>query len=487
MTWSNADVGSPSLRPGLYLNFQAEAEALIKGGLTGVVAVVGQAAWGPANTVQSIIRERELELYYTKDETSPFDLPFMIYQAMRGGASKVLAYRIVGANPAKSHLDLNDTTGAPVNVIDLDGKYEGVRGDSFEITIAANPNNSVRKDVSVIENGVLLKKWTTRIDNGGAGMVQDLVDQINDDLTNYWITATYLADGNLTLANITDTPLANGDDGDALVDADYDGMLDVLELEDFYAFAVDTQAANQLDAIETWVVETMREAGKKVVFVTGSDTDDVLADAQVDAQGYNHEGIIYVFPGFKYKNFSGVQQTARGSKAAARVAGMLSGLALTQSITFKQITNIVDLEVRLGNQDVKDALASGIMPLVWDGTRIKVERGLNTLTTPGAGQSDQFKKVHIIRVIDSINNTLRKTASDQIIGQYLNNSIGQDAVLSLFGDFLFNLGSQGIIDSSFELSLDEQNPSEEDRIFINMKIRPIDSIEYIFFTVDISR
>jgi len=47
-----------------------------------------------------------MELNFTKDETSPFDLPFMVHQALLGGAKEVLAFRIVGSGGVVSTLNL---------------------------------------------------------------------------------------------------------------------------------------------------------------------------------------------------------------------------------------------------------------------------------------------------------------------------------------------------------------------------------------------
>jgi len=425
-----------------------------------------------------------MELNFTKDETSPFDLPFMVHQALLGGAKEVLAFRIVGSGGVVSTLNLID--GGVIVSIRLDGKYTGVRGNSFLVTIANNPNNALRKDVSIVESGVTLIKWTTRVDNAATGMMQDLVNQINDDVNNFYVKATFLLVGDETLANIAAVTMASGVNGGALVVGDYDTALAIIELEDFSTLAINTVISAELTAIETWVKTTMRDKGKKIIWVTGSTASDALAAAQADAQGFNHEGIVYVFPGFKYNDFLGVEQTAQGAKASARIAGMLAGKDLNESITFSTLPRINDVEIRLSNQDVSDALAAGIMPLVWDGSKLKVERGLNTLSTPGTNQSEQFKKVHIVRILDSINNVLRKAATDKIIGKFLNNNDGQKAVLALFGNFLDGLGSRGIIDPTFTLELDTQNPSIADRIFVTLKVRPIDAIEYVFMTVEIS-
>jgi len=484
--WVDSQVGAANERPGLYANFQAEATALISGGLSGVVAVAGQSAWGPDEVVQEILNETELDNYYTKDETSPFDLPFMISQILKGGAKSCLAYRLEGTTAAKSTLSIVDTTGAPVNTIDIKGKYNGARGNAFTITIAANAIDGTKKDVTLKEGATTLVVWTTTISNGGAGMMQTLVDQINDDDTNYWVTATFIAAGNETLANISATNLATGANGNAPAAADWDAAMDAFEIEDFAIFVGDTQDGTILGNIETWVKTDLRATGKKVLWITGSESADTVTAAIADAAGLDHEGIVYVYPGFKYLDFLGVQQTARGSKAAARVAGIIAGLSLAATPTFQQISDIVDIETRLTNAQVKTALAGGVLPLVWDGGKFKIERGINTLTTLATTQNSDFKKIKIIRIIDSIENALSVSVADNIVGKFLNNSNGQNAVLALIIDYLASLSRQGIIENNFTAVLDPQNPSTSDRMFVLISMKPIDSIEYVYTTIEIS-
>ncbi len=480
--WTPNDVGAAGSRPGLYANFEKEATALISGGVSGVVAIAGTALWGPDEVVQKIENETELLNFYTKDETA-VDLPFMISQALKGGAKSVLAYRLEGTGGVKGTLSLDDSVAA--NVLDVTGKDEGARANTFTITIAANAIDASRKDVTLKEGATTLITWVTTIDDGDTGMVQALVDQINDDATNFYIDAIFVAVGNEILADISATNLATGADPAAPIIGDYNLMLTAFEVETFSILCTDTQDASILVAILAWVKTTMRAAGKKVVYYGGSETADAAAAAVADAALADHEGWVHVFPGFKYLDFLGVAQTARGSKAAARIAGIVAGQSLTQSVTFAELIDITDVETRLTDAQVQVALAGGVLPLVWDGSKFKVERGLNTLTTLAATQSNDFKKIKIIRILDNIENTLSKTASDLLIGKFLNNADGQNAVLSLFRDFLNTLANQGVIDPSFTAVLDPQNPATADRMFVLIIVKPVDSIEYIYTTVTV--
>jgi len=480
--WTQAQTSDTGQRPGLYMNFQSEATALITGGLTGIVAIGGIALWGPDEVVQEIVNETEIENYYTKVETA-VDLPFAISQALKGGAASVLAFRMEGVGAAKGTSILLDTIGG--SLITLSGKYNGARANSFTVTVTTNAQNAVRKDITLEEGSTVLKVWTTTIDNGVSGMTDALVAQINADTTNYYVTAARVTVGNETLVNVADQVFASGNDGAAILAADYTVMMDALEVEQFSVFCTDVQDAGILTSIKTWVTDDMRGTGKKIMWVTGAALADVVASAQADAEGYNHEGIIYVYPGFKYDDFADAAQTAKGSAAAARIAGIIASRDLDKSVTFFELTDVNDVEIRLGNADIKELLASGVLVLVYDGNKFKIERGINTLTTLSSTQNSQFKKIQVMRILDGIENSMTISAADNIVGKFLNNDAGQRAMLTLMRDFLNGLAQRGIIDDDFTVEIDDQYESTGDQLYVVIGVRPIDSIEYIFVTVTV--
>jgi hypothetical protein len=409
---------------------------------------------------------------------------------LKGGAKEIKVYRLVGPAGAKSTRVLVDTTGAPVNVLTVDGKYKGARANSFTITVAANAINASRKDITLIESGTTLKIWTTRLDNAATGLMADIVDQINNDSSNSWITLTLIATGNETLANLVATAMASGvDDEGNIVGADYDEAMDAFENESANILYFDTIDDTIRTAIATWIgVE--RTAGRRKMWVTGSDTADAVSAAKTDAELRDSEGIIHVHPGFKRLNVAAVETAYGGYQAAARVAGMLAGLALNESLTFQKVDDIIDLETRLSNADIQSLFSSGVMPLVYDGSSFRVEKGINTLTslasTATLKQDVSNKKVRVIRILDNVNNSLATAVGDNVIGKIANNTEGQDSVLSIMRTFLSGLVQDGLINSGFTLETDEDNDPADDMYFVKVGIQPIDAIEYMYLTVEVS-
>ena len=444
-----------------------------------------RAHWGPQETVQSVKTIADIDNFYGVNEGATFNAQFTLRNLLLGGVSEIRAYRLVGPAGAVATDALNDDVAAPV--ITINGKYFGARGNAFTVQVAANAQDAARKDVTLREGSTILRTYTTRIDNTVSGMVQDLVNQINDDTANFWITAVFITAGSEELANVGATNLASGvDDEGNIVGADYTEAMDALELEN-----IDTVYFETIDAtiagttIPAWLLG-VRDAGKKIIWVTGSDAADSVANAKADAEGFNFEGTVYVHPGFTDDNLAGVSTSYAGFQAAARIAGMVSSTPLTESLTFKTIGDINDLVVRLGNADVKNLLLSGILVMQFDGIRFKIERGINTLSTPGATQSDIFSKIRPIKILDSVFNSISAAVDESVIGVINNDAQGQTVVLSLMREFLKTLEDDNIINPGYTVETDPDNPPTIDRYFVKIGIQPIDSIEFIYTTIEVT-
>ncbi len=485
MTFTISEVANRDQRPGFYANFLGTASLSIRGGLQGILGTTVRAAWGPQEAVQVIKTIADIDNLYSVDESATFNAQFTLREMLKGGASEIRAYRLVGPAGSVATDALDDTGATPV--ITINGKYFGARGNTFTVEVITNAQDALRKDVILREGTTLLRTYTTRLDNAATGMIQDLVNQINDDTANFWITAVFITAGVETLANVAATNLASGtDDESNIVAADYTEAMDALELEN-----IDTVYFETIDAtivgtnIPVWLLG-VRNAGKKIIWVTGSDVADSVANAKTDAEAFNFEGTVYVHPGIKLDNLAGVETTYGGFQAAARVAGMVAGTPLTESLTFKSIPNINDLEVRLGNTDIKNLLLSGIVVLQWDGIRFKIERGINTLSTPGATQSDVFSKIRLIKILDSIFNSISAAVDASVIGIINNDDDGQTVVLTLIREFLQTLEDDNIINPGFTAETDPDNPPTIDRYFVKIGVQPIDSIEFIYSTIEVS-
>src|SRR5215470_6122683 len=203
---------APPTRPGLYINFISDAIAGITTGQRGRVAMIVRSDWGTANAAQVVDSYAELVNYIGTNETAPNNAYYAARQAFLGGARVVRIYRIMGTGNAIATGKLQDTNAAPVDLIRLDAKNAGVKGNTIAVTTRVNPGDSTKTDIMTYLGGTLLNTKTSIVNRGAAGHIQNLCDLINNDENNYILTATKLGDGNNIPASTTIT-LAGGNDG----------------------------------------------------------------------------------------------------------------------------------------------------------------------------------------------------------------------------------------------------------------------------------
>ena len=494
VTWRQSDVTDPGRRPGTFINFGARAQALIRGGLTGRVAATVKAGWGPIDRVVQITTAEEMARYYSTSEelfrstltdaiANRYNAPFIIENLLSGGVSRVLARRLVGPNPVLATLTLEDD--ASLAVITVNAKYPGRWGDTFKIQVVNTPATLTQQIILRNNDNNTIATWVSTVDRGaGSGIVDDLISIVNADTNNDYVELVKIADGSGTLATTIFTALTGGDgDEDNIVLSDYDEAQADFSLENFELVYLDTDDVAIRNDMLGWVIER-RNDGKAIQLITGSSLAEPVATAVTNASTIREPFGTYVYPGLKRNDRSGTERTYPGYLAAARVAGIIAGLPLTASPTFQSINLISDLETRLSNTEVMTLLAGGVLTLVWDGARYKIERGINTLTPPYSSlQNEFYSKIKVTRILDNINNVINTSISDTHVGKINNSPEGRRIILKSVRQFLGTQSDNDLILPNYSVEQDPNNDPTIDGFFILIGLQPIDSLEFIYFTV----
>lgn len=481
-TWSATEL--PVL-PGLYLNFQAAALAAIQTGARGTVILPIKAHWGPVGTFETITSESELLNKFAASSDSDGSTAYKtVRMALLGGAKKILAHRLAASAAAPSTITLKDTSGTPVDTLRLTAKYPGARGNDFKITVQTNLIDNTKQDLKLYEGTTLLKTFTFT-----AGQTAAALTAINDDAANVWLVAEQIA-ATGTLAAVTSSPMTGGNSGIAgITSVDYINALAAFETQTFNLMTLDgvTDPAIQT-SVASWAVR-MRNQGKVMITVMGGPAaDDTATDAVQKAiartAGFNHEGIVNVGTGVVLDdvNYS-------SAEVAPYVAGLIAGQKLSESTTYAT-TPFDDVTRRWTHSEQEDAVRNGVFILFHDGRIVKPLRGINSLITLRQGQSNFFKKIRAIRVMDAINSDLQTAAEDNYIGKINNTEEGRLALIAACKQYMEVLVQGGVIEATgwdvyLNTTYHGANATitpEPDQVFMMWTARMTDVIEQIFGT-----
>jgi len=166
----------------------------------------------------------------------------------------------------------------------------------------------------------------------------------------------------------------------------------------------------------------------------------------------NHEGIINVISG--YTDEDGTVLTAE--QACARIAGIIAGTPWTMSCTYAPIPEALGCP-SMSQSALDAAVDAGQFCLMWDGEKVKIARGVNSLTTISETKGASFKKIRLVEIMDMIGQDIRVTAQDNYIGKYTNSYDNKCLLTTAINGYFDTLVADGILASGqCEIDVDAQ-------------------------------
>ncbi len=463
MAGSVFQVGEQKVRPGVYVrvtNIGEPQEAIVP---QGVVAALFRASWGPLGEVTYLENANAVIDVFGSTGTADTAL-----EAFRGGCRRVVAYRL-GTGGTKALLNLQDSESA--NVVKIEAKYEGVRGNDFAVTVRDSLTDATKRELLLYE-GTTLRQTITFAK--GSGEPQALVDAVNASNSPY-ITATKVADGNGILATVTQQSLTGGQDPTVNGES-YSAGLSAIEAIDWNVLAVDSEDPVTHAVVQTYI-DRVRNEGKRVLAVVGEPTSVPLATRLANARDFNDPAIIYVANGFKGSD----GLTREGYKAAARVAGMVAAAQITESLTHYVVRGATELAGALTNAEIEQAINSGALVFTMSAQKqVHIEYGINTFVTITADMDAGWKKIRRVRTRDNLMDRIAATW-DPLVGKINNSPDGRATLIAAAQGIINKMIAEGALLSG-TIYEDPNNPPAGDSAWFVVQVDDLDSAEKVYIT-----
>lgn len=279
--------------------------------------------------------------------------------------------------------------------------------------------------------------------------------------------------------------------------ATYTDALDYLETIKFNILAIPGIAAEDTAAVATWA-QGMRDTKERKILV-------VLPDEAAD-----HEAVI----NFAIEDGTGTagnavvgEDTYTATQYATRIAGLIAGLPLTVAPTYRVLTEVDDVP-HLTKAQADTKIDAGKLILYHDGEKVKIARGVTSLTTTTETKGADWKKIKLVRILDMVYTDIKGTIEDEYIGSVQNsyeNKLLLCAAINAYFEVLEQedildpgnnvcqidiaaqktyLKSIGVdVDSMTEQQIKEANT--RDKVFLVSTVRPLDAIEDVTLAVNL--
>lgn len=236
-----------------------------------------------------------------------------------------------------------------------------------------------------------------------------------------------------------------------------------------YPYDGEEKDANKT-AITTWIKSMRDDEGVKC--------QAVLANHAADS-----EGIINVAQGIVLSD--GSELTA--AQVTVWVAGATAGASITTSNTGMMYTGAVDVKPRMTKSEMEAAVTAGRFIFKVDTAQnVSAVYDINSLTTVTAEKGRVFTKNRVIRTIDNIANDITKIFEANYVGKVNNNTEGRSLLKASLADYFAELQRMGAVQDFETDDITVVAGNDSDAVVIDAAIQPVDSVEKIYITVNLS-
>ena len=433
------------VRPGAYINFKAVPKSSMTVGDRGIVAIPLELSWGASGKLIEVLSSDMLDGTSQKlVGFTAFDSESKLLSGALGYCYKALVYR-TNAGGVKATVTIG-------NII-ATAKYFGTFGNNIIISISENTTTNL---------------WTVITYVNGSSVDKQVISTASELESNDYVDFTV---GEGTLEETAGTALVGGTNGTSDESTFYPAFLNLLAMARWQTMACLSSTSSVKSSIQTFIQNMREDEGRYVQGVVA------------DYDGADYEGIINSISGAVIDDVTFTKE-----EFVAIVAGMTAGANFNESNTAKKITGATSIVGELTDSEIKTALENGkfLLSTSSDGS-IKVEQDINSLHTYTSDKNYNFSKNRVVRTLDEIGTTTKITWENTYMGKVDNNSTGRGlfkADLVQYGNELQRLAGIQEFAGSDDIEISQGN--DLDSVLVNWLIKPVDSMEKLYMTVNVN-
>jgi hypothetical protein len=244
-------------------------------------------------------------------------------------------------------------------------------------------------------------------------------------------------------------------------------------------------ADGETAAFITWAKDAYDNKGKRALFVVAG------------ATAPDHKAIIH----FDVGDITVGAQTYTDLEYVPRIAGALAGLQLWESATYLVLPEVDDCP-HLTRALANAAIAAGKLILYHDGEKVKIARGVTSLTTLGSDGNTDFQKAKVVRILNQLEKDITTNIEDNYIGKVPNTYVHKALLITAIRDYLTSLEKLSVLAAGVNTididiprqrtflktkmteaqvdAMDDDAVREaytDDKLYLTGTVRPVDSVE----------
>ncbi len=435
----------PRDRPGVTMELKAKAKERVLP-KSGVVLVPYQSEWGEADTIVSMIG-------YEERYAETLSLVDTIELAAEGGPT-IKGYRITNGNAVAAKY-------TQAGSVEISAKYPGTYGNGLKIVILASTAEPGKKEFQIKDATGILEKFSF-------STTDELITKTNQSM---YVRAKKL--GDTAIVDASETALAGGLTGTAaLGTADATKLFNAISGADFDALYLPFDDPAIIASAKQFMADR-RKFNKKLstLVIGGKEVDDIDMSKHTERSvAQNARYVVNNAISGEHNN----GKTYNTLQWAAWVAGMIAATPADQSLT-AIVVPLKKAKKDWGYTEILNALSTGTLIATRDGDVYIIESAVNTLSTIGPDEREDYGKIRVSMTLDQIVNDITAVGK-KYKGKLDNNDIGGATYVGGVKAYMEIREEQGAIDVGWDF-IDKKNGVGDRRGF-KLIAKPLDAIEY---------
>lgn len=445
------------VRPGGYVELKALAKARVVPA-TGRVLVPYQAEWGdPNKAVDMAVREERF-----KESGLQVDV---LELAAENGAT-VVGYRVTNSSEKVASFSL-------ANSYTIEARYPGTRGNDFQFMIRTSLIDSTKKEILVQDTKGIYDTETYLVADKAAAV--EALQKSN--------MVRFKSIGSTAWADVAYTKLAGGVTGTAALTAsDWSRVFNRVDGLTFDVFYLPSTDPAVQAAAKQWLLDRRTKARKLAQMVVAG---DYAQDGDIESHNQRSRSMNARF--IINNSIAGTHSNGKVYNSvewAAWVAGLVAGTPANKSFTGMKIPMTL-AKVDWSHSEVLKGLAEGTLMATRDGYDYIIESAVNTLTTLGAGEREDFGKIRVSMTIDQIMNDIFGAAK-KLKAQLDNDKDGRGLFIAYVVEYLKIRAQQKAIASDFTFTESDTMTSDFDYAYFKLFAKPLDAIEAFYIDWEVA-
>ncbi|WP_025682601.1 phage tail sheath subtilisin-like domain-containing protein [Paenibacillus maysiensis] len=439
-------------RPSAYIALLVKARSRVVP-TTGRVLIPYQAEWGAPNQAVDMADDSER----LKESGKLVDV---LELAAESGAT-VIGYRVTNGEEKAASVAVADS-------YTVEARYPGTRGNDFEYMVRPALIDETKKEIVIRDTKGVYDTETYLVADKAAAV----------EALKKSVMVRFKDTGATALADTDYTKLAGGTTGTAtLAAADWNRIFNRvygLTFDVLYLSATDPAVQA---AAKQWLLDR-RDKGHKLatlVIAGPASTDGDIEAHNARSRAMNARYVINCSLAGEHTN----GKTYSSVEWAAWVAGLVAGTPANKSFTGVEVPMTL-AKVDWSHTEALKGLAEGTLMATRDGYKYIIESAINTLTTLGPNEREDFGKIRVSATIDQVMNDIYE-AGKRWKAKLDNDKEGRGMFIAAVLEYLKIRAQQKAIADKFSFSENPDKTSENDYAYFKLGAKPLDAIE-IFYT-----